>query len=73
MSEGVSLGDMGQRGLATRGNGLAGSQTGCEPGDLLAGVRERLSSRARGGFGVVRARGLAGWCAWEAIFAGSQL
>ena len=60
-------------GVAGMVSGLAGSQTGCEPGDLLVGVRERLSSRARGGLWKVRARGLAGWCAWEAIFAGSQL
>ena len=44
-------------------SGLAGVRGECEPGDLLVGLRERPSSRARGGFEVVRARGFAGWCA----------
>ena len=43
--------------------GLAGALEWCEPGNLLVGVRERPSSRARGGLKMVRARGLAGWCA----------
>ena len=42
--------------------GSRGTLVWCEPGDLLVGVRERPSSRARGGLEVVRARGLAGWC-----------
>ena len=35
-------------------------------------VYQRPSLRARGGLGVVRARGFVGWCAWEAVFAGSR-
>lgn len=52
--------------------GSRGTLVWCEPVDLLVGVRERPSSRARGGLGVVRARGFVGWCAWEAVFAGSR-
>ena len=52
--------------------GSRGTLVWCEPMDLLVCVRERPLSRARGGFGGGRARGFAAWCAWEAVFAGSQ-
>ncbi len=70
--EGASPGVWLEMGVAGMVSGLAGVRGECEPVDLLVGVRERPSSRARGAFGVVRARGFAGWCAWEAIFAGSR-
>ena len=46
---------------------------GASPGEVVGVGRYGHGEWARGGLGVVRARGLAGWGAWEAIFAGSQL
>lgn len=53
--------------------GLAGVLGWCEPVDVVGDGRYGHGERARGGSWKVRARGPAGWCAWEAIFAGSQL
>ena len=50
VSECASPGEMGRRDLTTRGDGLAGSQTGCEPVEVVGDACYEHGKRARGGF-----------------------
>ena len=73
MSEGASPGRWLAMGVTGMVSGLAGGHGRCEPVEVVGDGRYECGEQARGGVEVVRARGFAAWCVWEAIFAGSQL